>query len=71
MYQHARKVQEISGKAGDVILSLEDQLESYLLAINSLSLLESKNAWFVVQLPASNVNGFEVNADLHVIVSYC
>ena len=50
---------------------MEDQLESYLLAINSLSLLESKNAWVVAQLPASNVKDFEVNADLHVTTSSC
>lgn len=64
MYQRARKLQEVSSKPVDVIPLMEDQLESYLLAINSLSLLESKNAWVVVQLPASNVKDFEVHADL-------
>ncbi|KAG8218321.1 hypothetical protein J3R82DRAFT_3935 [Butyriboletus roseoflavus] len=59
MYQRARKLREISGKTADVILLMEDQLESYLLAINSLSLLEPKNAWVVVQLPTSNVKDFE------------
>lgn len=71
MYQRARKLQEISSKPADVILLIEDQLESYLLAINSLSLLEQKNAWVVVQLPASNAKDFEVNADLHVTTSFC
>ncbi|KAF8845600.1 hypothetical protein BDN67DRAFT_993287 [Paxillus ammoniavirescens] len=59
MYQRARKLQEISGKPADVISSMEDQLESYLLAINSLSLLEQKNAWIVVQAPLSDVKDFE------------
>lgn len=71
MYQRARKLQEISSKPADVISLMEDQLETYLLAINSLSLLEQKNAWVVVQLPASNVPDFEVNADLHVTISFC
>ncbi|KAG9317143.1 hypothetical protein JVU11DRAFT_1335, partial [Chiua virens] len=48
MYQRARKLQEITYKPTDVISLMEDQLESYLLAINSLSLLEPKNAWIVV-----------------------
>ncbi|KIL00449.1 hypothetical protein PAXRUDRAFT_821638 [Paxillus rubicundulus Ve08.2h10] len=59
MYQRARKLQEISGKHADVISSMEDQLESYLLAINSLSLLEQRNAWIVVQAPLSDVMDFE------------
>ncbi|KAF9224346.1 hypothetical protein BS17DRAFT_808097 [Gyrodon lividus] len=63
MYQRARKLQEISGKPADVISLMEDQLESYLLAINSLSLLEQKNAWIVVQAPPSNVKDFEASAD--------
>lgn len=71
MYQRARKLQEIPSKPADVISLMEDQLESYLLAINSLSLLEQKNAWVVVQLPPSNVKDFEVNADLHVAIWFC
>lgn len=71
MYQRARKLQEISSKPADVISLMEDQLESYLLAINSLSLLEQKDAWVVVQLPALNITDFEVNADLHVTISLC
>ena len=71
MYQRARKLQEISAQPADAISLMEDQLESYLLAINSLSLLESKNAWVVVQLPTSNAKDFEVNADLHVTISSC
>ncbi|KAG6378387.1 hypothetical protein JVT61DRAFT_12642 [Boletus reticuloceps] len=59
MYQRARKLQEVSSKPADVISLMEDQLESYLLAINSLALLEQKNAWVVVQLPALNTKDFE------------
>ncbi|KIJ70406.1 hypothetical protein HYDPIDRAFT_122186 [Hydnomerulius pinastri MD-312] len=59
MYQRARKLQEISGQPVDVISLMEDQLESHLLAINSLSLLEQKNAWIIVQAPSTNVNDFE------------
>jgi hypothetical protein len=66
MYQRARKLQEISGKPADVISSMEDQLESYLLAINSLSLLEQKNAWIVVQAPLSDVKDFEASANRYV-----
>ncbi|KAF9246881.1 nucleoporin Nup120/160-domain-containing protein [Melanogaster broomeanus] len=54
MYQRARKLQEFSGKPADVISLMEDQLESYLHAINSLSLLEQKNAWIIVQARPSD-----------------
>ncbi|KAI5985367.1 hypothetical protein EDD15DRAFT_2390179 [Pisolithus albus] len=40
---------------------MDDQAESYLLAINSLSLLEEKKAWFVVQTLANNVHELEVS----------
>ncbi|KAL4082055.1 nucleoporin Nup120/160-domain-containing protein [Scleroderma yunnanense] len=54
MYMHARKLQEISGSSADMISLMGDQMESYLLAINSLSLLEEKKAWFIVQTFTNN-----------------
>ncbi|KAG6329594.1 hypothetical protein ID866_9496 [Astraeus odoratus] len=49
MFMRARKLQEVSGNSAEMISLMGDQMESYLLAINSLSLLEEKNAWFVVR----------------------
>jgi nuclear pore complex protein Nup160 len=51
MYQRARKLQENTAHSPDVITLMEEQLEAYLLAINSLSLLGTKCAWIVIQIP--------------------
>ncbi|KAG0698850.1 nucleoporin Nup120/160-domain-containing protein [Suillus ampliporus] len=51
MYQRARKFQENAAQSTDVIALMEEQLEAYLLAINSLSLLATKCAWIVTQAP--------------------
>ncbi|KAH7888083.1 nucleoporin Nup120/160-domain-containing protein [Phlebopus sp. FC_14] len=59
MYHRACKLQEIAGQPADVISLMEDRLESYLLAINSLSLLEPKNAWMVVQGPLTDIGDLE------------
>lgn len=59
MYMRARKLQEISGSPAETSSLMDDQAESYLLAINSLSLLEEKKAWFVVQTLANNVHELE------------
>ncbi|KAG1739842.1 nucleoporin Nup120/160-domain-containing protein [Suillus paluster] len=53
MYQRARKLQENAAQSTDVIALMEEQLEAYLLAINSLSLLTTKCAWIVTQAPSS------------------
>ncbi|KAI6004184.1 nucleoporin Nup120/160-domain-containing protein [Pisolithus albus] len=59
MYMRARKLQELSGSPAEMSSLMDDQAESYLLAINSLSLLEEKKAWFVVQTLANNVHELE------------
>lgn len=53
MYQRARKFKENTAQSTDVITLMEEQLEAYLLAINSLSLLAAKCAWIVIQTPPS------------------
>ncbi|KAG1847541.1 nucleoporin Nup120/160-domain-containing protein [Suillus subalutaceus] len=53
MYQRARKLQENTAHSTDVITLMEEQLEAYLLAINSLSLLGTKCAWVVIQASPS------------------
>ncbi|KAI5985353.1 nucleoporin Nup120/160-domain-containing protein [Pisolithus albus] len=63
MYMRVRKLQEISGSPAEMSSLMDDQAESYLLAINSLSLLEEKKAWFVVQTLANNVHELEVSCD--------
>lgn len=61
MYMRALKLQEISGSPAEMIPLINDQMESYLLAINSLSLLEEKKAWFIVQTFTDNDYETEVS----------
>ncbi|KAH7930039.1 hypothetical protein BV22DRAFT_1125203 [Leucogyrophana mollusca] len=58
MYQRARKLQEVTGDSTDIVSSMEEQLEAYLLAINSLSLVDQKVGAFIIA-PASSDNAFE------------
>lgn len=61
MYMRTQKLQEIeiSSSPAEISSLMDDQAESYLLAINSLSLLEEKKAWFVVQTFTNNVHELE------------
>lgn len=61
MYMRAHKLQRISGSSAEIASLREDQMESYLLAINSLSLLEEKKAWFVVQANTNNGHDLQVS----------
>jgi hypothetical protein len=61
MYQRARKLQENAAQSTDVIALMEEQLDAYLLAINSLSLLDTKCAWVVTQAPPSVIIDVEVS----------
>ncbi|KAF8227965.1 hypothetical protein L208DRAFT_1490549 [Tricholoma matsutake] len=45
MYQRARKLQDLIGDAASFASLAEEQLEGYNIAINSLSLVDQKNAW--------------------------
>ncbi|EGO01552.1 hypothetical protein SERLA73DRAFT_158827 [Serpula lacrymans var. lacrymans S7.3] len=57
IYQRARKLQDLAANPADFVALSEEQIEGYLLAMNSLSLLDQKGAWFVI--PASPENGSE------------
>jgi len=61
MYQRARKFQENAIQSTDVIALMEEQLEAYLLAINSLSLLDTRCAWVITQAPPSAMIDVEVS----------
>lgn len=58
MYQRARKLQELIIDAVSFASLAEDQLEAYNVAINSLSLVDQNNAWFL--LPISTDTTHEV-----------
>lgn len=58
MYQRARKLQDLIGDAASFASLAEEQLEGYNIAINSLSLVDQKNAW--VLLPISTDTAHEV-----------
>jgi nuclear pore complex protein Nup160 len=62
MYQRARKLHGLFGDPSLVIPLAEEQLEAYMVSINSLSLLDQKNAWIV--MPVSTENGHEVGVPL-------
>jgi nuclear pore complex protein Nup160 len=58
MYQRARKLQDLISDPISFASLAEDQLEAYNIAINSLSLVDQKNAW--VLLPISTDTSHEV-----------
>ncbi|KAA1130822.1 hypothetical protein PGTUg99_023877 [Puccinia graminis f. sp. tritici] len=51
MYQHARKIGDISIKGGAFQFMLTQQCQSYLAAINALSLVPEKQAWIPMSCP--------------------
>ena len=59
MYQRARKLQELISDGVSFASLAEDQLEAYNIAINSLSLVDQRNAW--VLLPVSMDTAHEVH----------
>lgn len=48
MYQRARKLASLIDDRSQFINLVELQLEAYVVAMNALSLIESKNAWIVM-----------------------
>jgi nuclear pore complex protein Nup160 len=57
MYQHGRHLAEIQGEPHvDFLETASAQAMSYLAAINSLSLVDSKNAWIEFAVPPSESN---------------
>lgn len=52
MYLRARKLSEATTDVSGLVILAEQQAEALLLAINSLTLLERKNAWIVAPLVA-------------------
>lgn len=58
MYQRARKLHRLVGDPRTFLELAEEQLESYMIAMNAISLLERKNAWIV--MPTSADDGHEV-----------
>jgi len=56
MYQRARKLQDLINDAVSFASLAEDQLEAYNIAINSLSLVDQKNAWVLLPISGDNVH---------------
>ncbi|KAG6820164.1 hypothetical protein H0H93_004427 [Arthromyces matolae] len=52
MYQRARRLCDLITDSGSFASLAEEQLEAYNLAINSLSLIDSNNAWIILPTPA-------------------
>ncbi|PLW49745.1 hypothetical protein PCASD_01568 [Puccinia coronata f. sp. avenae] len=51
MYQHGRKIGDISLKGGAFQFLMTQQCQSYLAAINALSLVPEKHAWIPMSCP--------------------
>jgi hypothetical protein len=58
MYQRARKLHDLIGDPTQLLPLAEQQLEAYIVAMNSLALLDRPNAWIVI--PITVENGSEV-----------
>ncbi|KAG5654657.1 hypothetical protein H0H81_009905 [Sphagnurus paluster] len=52
MYQRARKLHDLINDATSFASLAEEQLEGYSIAINALSLVDQKNAWVLLPMPA-------------------
>jgi hypothetical protein len=49
MYQHAQNLHELVMSSPSVVIDLgPEELEAYLLAMNCLSLIDSKDAWILM-----------------------
>jgi nuclear pore complex protein Nup160 len=59
MYQRAQKLQDLITDPSLMVPLGEEQLEAFLVAMNSLSLLDEKNAWIV--MPISSDSGHAVS----------
>lgn len=63
MYQRARKLRDLVDSSSSSAVSLtEEVLESYTIAMNSLSLVDPKSAWIVI--PGSVDNEHEVRVSI-------
>jgi len=56
MYQRAQKLQDLITDQSLMEPLGEEQLEAYLVAMNSLSLLDEKNAWIVMPMSSDSGN---------------
>jgi len=56
MYQRARKYDDLFGDNPQLLVQYaEEELEAYMITMNSLSLVDSKNAWFLMRWSANDV----------------
>ncbi|KAF8076014.1 nucleoporin Nup120/160-domain-containing protein [Lyophyllum atratum] len=56
MYQRARRLQNLINDPTSFASLAEEQLEAYLVAINALSLVDQKNAWILLPMPADQAH---------------
>lgn len=59
MYQRARKLHNLIPESTDVAVLAEEELEAYMVALNSLALIDRGSAWF--SMPLVPENGHEVS----------
>lgn len=69
MYQRARKLHDLIGDASQLLVLAEEQLEAYILAMNSLALLDHPNAWIVMPIAVETAREVRKPFPLFDIVS--
>lgn len=65
MYQRARKLHDLISDPAQLLALAEEELEAYMVAMNSLALLDRQNAWIVIPAAAEN------NGEVSNLASYC
>lgn len=68
MYQRARKLHDLIGDPAELLSLAEEELEAYMVAMNSLALVDRQNAWIVI--PATGENTGEVSDSVLFIIGF-
>jgi hypothetical protein len=72
MYQHAQNLHELVMSSPSVVIDLgPEELEAYLLAMNCLSLIDSKDAWILMPADVGqSVCSFCPASQLDLLITY-
>lgn len=60
MYQRGRKLGDERVSTKQMVELAEQQREAYALALNALSLLDEKNAWFILPVMSQDRNEVDI-----------
>lgn len=70
MYQRARKLQGLMIKDPSLMARLAtEQLESYMISMNALSLADSKNLWFLLPGSVDTANEVRIQNSCFILMA--